>query len=88
MGGRRGLLRRRVRCVGRDDVIEAFRRMIAKGELSDPNRWTLHDALLVGELAAVTFSWSTPAAKILHLAHVMQLATGRIVAIQRYASRA
>jgi hypothetical protein len=65
-------------------VVEACRVMIAKGKLGDPNRWKLHDVLLVGDLAAVTFSWATPAATTIHLAHVVQLSSGQVIAIQDY----
>lgn len=64
--------------------------MIANGELSDPNPWKLHDVLLVGDLAAVTFSWATPApaATTTYLAHVIRLGTRRVIAIQDFAIRA
>ena len=85
-GVRRGVLRRRALCRGRDEVVEAFRLMIAEGRLGNPNRWTLHDVLMAGDLAAVTFSWGTASATTIHLAHVVQLGSGQIIAIQDYAT--
>jgi len=79
-----GWRRRRAVCHGREEIRSALRALVAKGDLQGPGNWHLQDVVQSESLAAVSFSWRTPAQTTIDHAHVLRVSGDSVVEIQSY----